>query len=221
MSNYSDDVPNDAWDDLEHELEQKLRVALKMATQASAQLSAKDRELAEAKAACGQLAIGASEHGETLEKELAEARKEYENMKGIYGECRAIVDEQNLVVKQKSDESKRLKLQIGDLQGNLKYMTSIANQHRDELSTLKHTIVATIGGVDYEGFPTSEINYLQRLRILLEREAELGKYKDALNKLMCEAKGFISMADPDDHGNTNIAVMNHWIDNAEKLLKES
>jgi hypothetical protein len=41
---------------------------------------------------------------------------------------------------------------------------------RQELATLKHTIVATIGGVDYEGVPTSEINYLQRLRILLENE---------------------------------------------------
>lgn len=39
-----------------------------------------------------------------------------------------------------------------------------------ETETLKHTIVATVGGVDYEGFPTSKINFLQRLRILVEIE---------------------------------------------------
>src|SRR3990167_6087622 len=36
---------------------------------------------------------------------------------------------------------------------------------RAELAAIRHTIVVTVGGVDYEGFPTSEINWLQRLRI--------------------------------------------------------
>jgi len=45
----------------------------------------------------------------------------------------------------------------------------------DELRSIRHTIVATVGGVDYEGFPTSEINWLQRLRILLEKEKQLKK----------------------------------------------
>lgn len=44
---------------------------------------------------------------------------------------------------------------------------------RDELIALKHTIVATIGGTDDEGNPTSEINYLQRLRRLVEIEASV------------------------------------------------
>jgi uncharacterized small protein (DUF1192 family) len=39
-----------------------------------------------------------------------------------------------------------------------------------ELKVQKLTVVSAIGGVDYEGFPTSEINYLQRLRILLKKE---------------------------------------------------
>lgn len=41
------------------------------------------------------------------------------------------------------------------------------------MAALKHTVVVTIGGVDYEGVPTSEINYLQRLRILVEKERQL------------------------------------------------
>jgi hypothetical protein len=51
---------------------------------------------------------------------------------------------------------------------------------KQELATLKYTIVTTIGGVDYEGFPTSEINYLQRLRILLEKEQELATERERL-----------------------------------------
>ena len=52
----------------------------------------------------------------------------------------------------------------------------------DMLAALKHTIVFTIGGVDYEGNPTSEINYLQRLRILIEKEQELERLKEELKR---------------------------------------
>jgi hypothetical protein len=48
----------------------------------------------------------------------------------------------------------------------------------------KHSVIATIGGVDYEGNPTSTINYLQRLRILIEAEKE----RDALRERVTEAK---------------------------------
>lgn len=41
------------------------------------------------------------------------------------------------------------------------------------LQSNKMAVIHTIGGVDYEGNPTTEINYLQRLRILLDREQEL------------------------------------------------
>lgn len=41
---------------------------------------------------------------------------------------------------------------------------------RQMVAAIKHSVVATVGGVDYEGNPTSEINYLQRLRILVEKE---------------------------------------------------
>lgn len=50
-----------------------------------------------------------------------------------------------------------------------------AEELRDELAALKHTVIDTIGGVDYEGFPTCELNYLQRLRILVAMEAALKK----------------------------------------------
>lgn len=42
---------------------------------------------------------------------------------------------------------------------------------QEELRAIKNTIIATIGGSDDEGNPTSEINYLQRLRHLVEIEA--------------------------------------------------
>ena len=52
----------------------------------------------------------------------------------------------------------------------------------DMLAALKHTIVFTIGGVDYKGNPTSDINYLQRLRILIEKEQELERLKEELKR---------------------------------------
>jgi len=50
---------------------------------------------------------------------------------------------------------------------------------RQMLAAVKHSVVATVGGVDSEGYPTSEINYLQRLRILVEKERELEVMKSA------------------------------------------
>ena len=56
-------------------------------------------------------------------------------------------------------------------QENERLKAELALSHQ-QIAALKFTIVTTIGGTDYEGFPTSEINYLQRLRILLEKEKE-------------------------------------------------
>lgn len=61
----------------------------------------------------------------------------------------------------------------------------------DELQALRYTIVATIGGVDYEGLPTCDLNYLQRLRILVEKEASLLSAQqkiEELQKQLVEAK---------------------------------
>ena len=46
-------------------------------------------------------------------------------------------------------------------------------QRVEDLDTRLESIIDVIGGVDYEGFPTSRLNYLQRLRILLEKEARI------------------------------------------------
>jgi uncharacterized coiled-coil protein SlyX len=64
------------------------------------------------------------------------------------------------------------------------------NLRNQELRALKFTIIVTIGGTDYEGFPTSEINYLQRLRILVEKEAELAKEREKTRELLeaCQAR---------------------------------
>lgn len=76
---------------------------------------------------------------------------------------------------------KKQQSRIEELEAQVKHLTKELGvqktEHECEISILKHTIVATIGGVDYEGFPTSEINYLQRLRILLEKEAQLAATK--------------------------------------------
>ncbi len=55
---------------------------------------------------------------------------------------------------------------------------------REWHAATKHSVIATIGGVDYEGNPTSTINFLQRLRILVEAEAD----RDALRKRVAEVK---------------------------------
>lgn len=40
----------------------------------------------------------------------------------------------------------------------------------------------------------------------------------ALKMLSLEARGFLSMADKYNHGNTNMQVLQHWIDNANEAL---
>lgn len=59
---------------------------------------------------------------------------------------------------------------------------------RDELAAIKCTVVSTIGGVDYEGNPTSELNYLQRLRILVEKESELSSREAKIEELQREVR---------------------------------
>lgn len=48
-----------------------------------------------------------------------------------------------------------------------------ADLAKQETRAIRHSVVETIGGVDYEGNPTSRINYLQRLRILVDKENQL------------------------------------------------
>ena len=62
---------------------------------------------------------------------------------------------------------------------------------------------------------------MEALLAALEVPELLGKVLvEALHKLEVEASGFVSMADPANHGNTNIAVLKHWIENAQQALKE-
>lgn len=42
-----------------------------------------------------------------------------------------------------------------------------------QVNAVKYSVVDTIGGVDEEGYATSEVNYLQRLRILVKNEQAL------------------------------------------------
>ncbi len=84
----------------------------------------------------------------------------------------------NLILRIEQDKNftpKDSVVNLGALRDLVDAKATIARQavECDEITAMKHTVVATIGGVDYEGFPTSEINYLQRLRILLEREQAL------------------------------------------------
>ena len=49
------------------------------------------------------------------------------------------------------------------------------------------TIISTVGGTDYEGNPTNEINWLQRLRILVEHEEEIGRLTAYVGANMCRS----------------------------------
>jgi hypothetical protein len=44
-----------------------------------------------------------------------------------------------------------------------------------------YNVITTIGGTDYEGNPTSRVNFLQRLRQLLEFEAAIPKLEDLIS----------------------------------------
>ena len=65
-----------------------------------------------------------------------------------------------------SDEIQRLRERVEKLEADV-------DLERQMVSALKHSVVATVGGTDYEGNPTSSINYLQRLRILVDMEKTL------------------------------------------------
>jgi len=53
---------------------------------------------------------------------------------------------------------------------------------------------------------------------LLRKRVEKLEY--ALKSLANEATGFKSMANVADHGNTNMSVLQHWIDNARSTLAD-
>jgi hypothetical protein len=76
--------------------------------------------------------------------------------------------------------------------------------------------------VDYEGFPTSEINYLQRLRILLEKESQAQKYREALEYYANHSNWGEKEPNPDAHGRKRDWFGNGWhgYSIAEQTLKE-
>lgn len=69
-----------------------------------------------------------------------------------------------------------------------------------------------------EEIEDTKVQYIEGKDIewLISRVKEL---EDALHKLEREAAGFLSMADKESHGYTNMQVLQHWIDNACKTLR--
>lgn len=57
---------------------------------------------------------------------------------------------------------------------------------KQESLAIRHSVVETIGGVDHEGNPTSRINYLQRLRILVAAEKERDDAREQAKTLGAE-----------------------------------
>lgn len=88
----------------------------------------------------------------------------------------------------------QLRRVLSESQARVEQLEKELKLQREMLAAVKHTVVATIGGADHEGFPTSEINYLQRLRILLEKERENERLREAIQKAphawTCEALTF-------------------------------
>lgn len=80
--------------------------------------------------------------------------------------------------------SSLIRAELEDLRKEIAEKDAKHSLLKQELSALKHTVIVTIGGTDYEGFPTSEINYLQRLRILLEKESRVKELEEALRRLL-------------------------------------
>ncbi len=63
------------------------------------------------------------------------------------------------------------------------------------------------------------VTLLDRITAALEqRDCVIEELMDAANKLANEASGFLSMANRNDHGTTNMQVLQHWIDNARQAL---
>lgn len=88
--------------------------------------------------------------------------------------------------------------------------------NREMLAAMKFTIVATIGGEDYEGNPTSEINYLQRLRILVEKESQMSSLKaeSVMLKRLCH-EASVALA------NGQVALANGGMSEVYKLVKQT
>lgn len=82
--------------------------------------------------------------------------------------------------------------EIEQLEESLKQARQEASLQTQMVAAIKHSVVATVGGVDSEGFPTSEINYLQRLRILVAKEAALQTAQSALSNIRTWAKHYPS-----------------------------
>ena len=66
---------------------------------------------------------------------------------------------------------------------HIKELEAELRLRNDELRAIRHTIIVTVGGTDYEGFPTSEINWIQRLRILVEKERKLSDVTLAMKSI--------------------------------------
>jgi len=66
---------------------------------------------------------------------------------------------------------------------------------------------------------SSQVNDLMRDTIhSAETEMENAALRKALEALTAESSGFLALANKDDHGNTNMSVLRHWIDNAKSVL---
>jgi hypothetical protein len=116
-------------------------------------------------------------------------------------------------------EKQKLRNTIHALSGIVDQQKRTIEQQNSEIATLKYTIVATVGGVDYKGFRTSKINWLQRLRILLEKEKENTALRSAIKaaidsphcyEAVCfgEAKKVLyTVADGCAHGHRCVAAM--------------
>ncbi len=61
---------------------------------------------------------------------------------------------------------------VRGLQRKRQQLETDVSLEREMAAAIKHSVIAAIGGVDYAGNPVSEINYLQRLRILAEIEKQ-------------------------------------------------
>jgi hypothetical protein len=61
----------------------------------------------------------------------------------------------------------------------------------ESLRGSRQAVIDAIGGVDYEGLPTSETNLLQRIRILLTKEAENAELRGEVPFEKCRGCGYL------------------------------
>lgn len=64
-------------------------------------------------------------------------------------------------------------VELHNLRTQVEKLHKVSEFHRQDAEALRHTIVSTVGGVDYEGIETNTLNFLQRLRILVANENKL------------------------------------------------